>query len=48
MPADLKKRYAQRLLQFPHAHNKSYLREQAKHPGKFQVTIFLHLKKTNL
>ena len=25
MPADLKKRYAQRLLQFPHAHNKPFL-----------------------
>lgn len=47
MPANLKKRYAQRLLQFPHAHNKSYLREQAKHPDDVSETTFLHLKKIN-
>ena len=32
MPAELKQRYAKRLLQFPHVHNKAYLRKVAKDP----------------
>ncbi|AKL91355.1 D-alanyl-lipoteichoic acid biosynthesis protein DltD [Staphylococcus capitis] len=48
MPADLKKRYAQRLLQFPHAHNKSYLREQAKHPGEVSGNYISAFKENQL
>ena len=30
MSTELKRRYAQRLLQFPHVHNKEYLKSYAK------------------
>lgn len=48
MPADLKKLYAQRLLRFPHAHNKSYLREQAKHPGEVSGNYISAFKENQL
>ena len=48
MPANLKKRYAQRLLQFPHAHNKSYLREQAKHPNDVSGNYISSFKENQL
>lgn len=48
LPADLKKRYAQRLLQFPHAHNKPYLREQAKHPEDVSGNYISAFKENQL
>ena len=34
MPAELKQRYAKRLLQFKHAKNKAFLKQLAKHPDQ--------------
>ena len=34
MPAELKQRYAKRLLQFKHAKNKAFLKQLAKHPNQ--------------
>ena len=40
MSTELKRRYAQRLLQFPHVHNKEYLKSYAKTLKKLKIVIF--------
>ena len=47
MSTELKRRYAQRLLQFPHVHNKEYLKSYAKTLKKLKIVIFLVLKRIN-
>lgn len=47
MSTELKRRYAQRLLQFPHVHNKEYLKSYAKNLKKLKIVIFLVLKRIN-
>lgn len=48
MPGELKQRYAQRLLQFPHVHNKAFLRYQAKHPDTTSNNYISKFKENQL
>lgn len=48
MPNDLKKRYAQRLLQFKHVHNRAFLKEQVKHPGNDSTNYISSFKDNQL
>ncbi|MBO1199390.1 D-alanyl-lipoteichoic acid biosynthesis protein DltD [Staphylococcus simiae] len=47
MPNDLKQQYAERLLQFPHAHNKAYLREIAKDPQQSSSKNYISAFREN-
>lgn len=47
MPNDLKQQYAERLLQFPHAHNKDYLREIAKDPQESSSKNYISTFREN-
>ncbi|MCJ1656814.1 D-alanyl-lipoteichoic acid biosynthesis protein DltD [Staphylococcus sp. NRL 16/872] len=48
MPAELKQRYAKRLLHFKSASNKSYLKEQVKHPGNVKGQYVSKFKQNQL
>jgi D-alanine transfer protein len=48
MPEDLKQRFAKRLLQFPHVHNKDYLKQVAKDPNHVSGNYISAFKENQL
>ncbi|MBY6177854.1 D-alanyl-lipoteichoic acid biosynthesis protein DltD [Staphylococcus warneri] len=48
MPEDLKQRFAKRLLQFPHVHNKDYLKQVAKDPNNVSGNYISAFKENQL
>jgi poly-D-alanine transfer protein DltD len=48
MPEDLKQRFAKRLLQFPHVHNKDYLKQVAKDPNHVSGNYISAVKENQL
>ncbi|HCX8358637.1 TPA: D-alanyl-lipoteichoic acid biosynthesis protein DltD [Staphylococcus aureus] len=48
MSTELKRRYAQRLLQFPHIHNKEYLKSYAKNPKETKDSYISGFKENQL